>query len=66
MAHNLGLEVIAEGVETPAQAAFLCSEKCEELQGYLYSKPIPAQDFEAYLRANGERASAVIAEALAG
>jgi EAL domain-containing protein (putative c-di-GMP-specific phosphodiesterase class I) len=52
MAHNLGLEVIAEGVETTAQAAFLRAEKCEELQGYLYAKPLPAADFEAYLRAN--------------
>jgi diguanylate cyclase (GGDEF)-like protein len=50
MAHNLGLEVIAEGVETPAQAAFLIGQKCEEAQGYLYSKPLPAADFEAYLR----------------
>ena len=52
MAHNLGLEVIAEGVETAAQAAFLRMEKCEELQGYLYAKPLPAADFEAYLRAD--------------
>jgi EAL domain-containing protein (putative c-di-GMP-specific phosphodiesterase class I) len=47
MAHNLGLEVIAEGVETEVQAAFLRKEKCEELQGYLYGKPMPAREFEA-------------------
>jgi diguanylate cyclase (GGDEF)-like protein/PAS domain S-box-containing protein len=47
MAHNLGLEVIAEGVETETQAAFLRKEKCEELQGYLYGKPMPAREFEA-------------------
>ena len=50
MAHNLGLEVIAEGVETAAQAAFLLKEQCEEAQGYLYAKPMPAADFAAYLR----------------
>jgi diguanylate cyclase (GGDEF)-like protein/PAS domain S-box-containing protein len=50
MAHNLGLEVIAEGVETAAQAAFLLAERCEAAQGYLYGKPISAEAFEAYLR----------------
>jgi diguanylate cyclase (GGDEF)-like protein/PAS domain S-box-containing protein len=51
MAHNLGLRVVAEGVETEAQAAFLLEESCEEAQGYLYAKPLPAAEFEAYLRA---------------
>jgi EAL domain-containing protein (putative c-di-GMP-specific phosphodiesterase class I) len=50
MAHNLGLEVIAEGVETEAQAAFLRSERCEQAQGYLYAKPLPVGDFEDYVR----------------
>ncbi len=50
MAHNLGLEVIAEGVETTGQAAFLLRENCEEAQGYLYAKPLAADAFEAYLR----------------
>jgi EAL domain-containing protein (putative c-di-GMP-specific phosphodiesterase class I) len=50
MAHNLQLEVIAEGVETNGQAAFLLNERCQEAQGFLYSKPLPAQEFEAYLK----------------
>ena len=50
MAHNLGLSITAEGVETAAQAAFLLGEGCEEAQGFLYAKPLSAADFEAYLR----------------
>jgi diguanylate cyclase (GGDEF)-like protein/PAS domain S-box-containing protein len=49
MAHNIGLEVIAEGVETEAQAAFLRKEKCEEAQGFLYSRALPAEQFQDYL-----------------
>ncbi len=50
MAHNLGLGIIAEGVETQAQARFLLEERCEEAQGFLYAEPLSAADFEAYLR----------------
>ena len=49
-AHNLGLAVIAEGVETPAQAAALQAERCEEVQGYLYAKPLPAAEFVEFVR----------------
>jgi EAL domain-containing protein (putative c-di-GMP-specific phosphodiesterase class I) len=55
MGRNLGLEVIAEGVETAAQADFLKAEGCHELQGYLFSKPLPAEVFEQLLQS---RASA--------
>ena len=65
MAHNLGLEVIAEGVETAAQAAFLRAEKCDELQGYFYARPLAAGDVEPYLRSNLAQALRPSANALA-
>jgi EAL domain-containing protein (putative c-di-GMP-specific phosphodiesterase class I) len=49
LARNLNLEVTAEGVETLAQATFLRLENCQELQGYLFSKPLPADAFEELL-----------------
>jgi diguanylate cyclase (GGDEF)-like protein/PAS domain S-box-containing protein len=50
MGRGLGLRVIAEGVETEAQAKFLQSVQCDEGQGYLYAKPMDAVDFEAWLK----------------
>ena len=44
LGHNLGMEVLAEGVETEAQADFLRAEHCDVLQGYLFSKPVPASE----------------------
>lgn len=45
LAHNLGLKVIAEGVETEEQLKFLKLIRCDEYQGYLLSKPVPRSDF---------------------
>ena len=49
IAHNLGMQVVAEGVETNQQLSFLSGLRCEQLQGYLYSKPLPQSDFQKYL-----------------
>ena len=50
MARNLGMEVIAEGVETEEQRAFLERHRCPAIQGYLFSKPVPVDQFEALLK----------------
>jgi EAL domain-containing protein (putative c-di-GMP-specific phosphodiesterase class I) len=49
MAEVLGLDVIAEGVETEAQREFLDLRGCHHFQGYLFGRPQPAADFEAEL-----------------
>jgi diguanylate cyclase (GGDEF)-like protein/PAS domain S-box-containing protein len=51
MGHSLGLTVVAEGVETEAQRAFLADQGCDELQGLLIGAPLSAADFEAWVRA---------------
>ena len=50
LGHKLNLRVIAEGVETDAQAAFLRENNCDEMQGYLFSRPVPAPEIEGLLR----------------
>lgn len=49
MAHNLGLQVVAEGVETADQEAFLITEKCDEAQGFRYAKPMCLEEFKSFL-----------------
>jgi len=50
LAHSLNLDVIAEGVETPGQVEYLIRRGCEMVQGYYFSKPVNAEEFEALLR----------------
>ena len=53
MSHQLGIRVVAEGVETEAQLAFLRERGCDEYQGYLFSRPLPADDLRARFGAGG-------------
>lgn len=50
MAHSLNLTVVAEGVETESQLNYLSAHYCDEIQGYFFSKPLPAPEFEKLLR----------------
>jgi EAL domain-containing protein (putative c-di-GMP-specific phosphodiesterase class I) len=50
LGQKLNLRVIAEGVETDAQLAFLRDNNCDEMQGYLFSKPAPPEDIATMLK----------------
>jgi len=58
MSHALGLVVVAEGVETAAQLAVLERLECDQVQGFLISAPVPAADFERFVRARALSAPA--------
>jgi EAL domain-containing protein (putative c-di-GMP-specific phosphodiesterase class I) len=49
MAHSFEIQVIAEGVETVEQREYLLENGCVYYQGYLFSKPVPIEEFEALL-----------------
>ncbi|MNG29580.1 Oxygen sensor protein DosP [compost metagenome] len=49
LAHNLNLEVVAEGVETPEQMDLLRSFNCDQVQGFLISRPLPVDELIAFL-----------------
>lgn len=53
MAHNLGINVVAEGVETKEQLDQLINYDCDQIQGYYYSKPLPMEAFLTYLNEQG-------------
>jgi len=55
MSKQLGLKTIAEGVETKEQLAFLARLKCEEYQGYLFGKPVPAAQVPVIMRSHRPR-----------
>ncbi|WP_158568822.1 MULTISPECIES: EAL domain-containing protein [unclassified Duganella] len=68
MAHTLGLKVIAEGVETAGQLDFLRTQRCDEVQGFFYSRPLAVAEMTTYLSLRGRPAwpPADAAEAGAG
>jgi diguanylate cyclase (GGDEF)-like protein/PAS domain S-box-containing protein len=53
LAESLDMQTIAEGVETKEQLDYLRQQGCNEVQGYFFSKPLPAAQFEAFVRASG-------------
>ncbi len=63
MAHSLRMKVVAEGVETEAQLHFLRNRHCDQMQGYYFSRPVPANDFVKMLneRKHLDLASSVVA-----
>jgi EAL domain-containing protein (putative c-di-GMP-specific phosphodiesterase class I) len=50
MGRNLNLRVVAEGVETPEEMAFLQAHQCDEAQGYYFSRPVPPEQFAKLLK----------------
>jgi EAL domain-containing protein (putative c-di-GMP-specific phosphodiesterase class I) len=62
MAHGLGLKVIAEGVETDEQLAHLAKQGCEMAQGYLFSKPVHADEITRMLEKQAQAQSDNLSE----
>lgn len=59
LGHSLGLDVVAEGVELPAQVTSLLSLDCDELQGFHFARPMPADEFVLWMQAHLPRTSAL-------
>jgi diguanylate cyclase (GGDEF)-like protein len=57
MAHSLNLETVAEGVETPAQLAYLARRRCDQIQGYHFSRPLPAAQMTRLLQEDARLAA---------
>jgi len=60
MAHKLGIKTIAEGVETESQSELLKRFGCDYAQGFLYAKPMPADDFERFIAENAKAGDQVL------
>lgn len=56
MGQKLGMKILAEGVETEAQLSFLAAERCDQVQGYLIGKPMPATDVDEWVAKFSRRA----------
>ncbi|MEK5400286.1 EAL domain-containing protein [Paenibacillus sp. FSL K6-2859] len=54
LAHSLGLKVVAEGVEHMTELDILSDYQCDEVQGYLFSRPLTVKDFEDLLASEGD------------
>ena len=57
LAHDLGLQVVAEGIETPEQLAAVLALGCDAVQGYLYSRPLPAEEALTWVQARSAEAA---------
>lgn len=65
MSHSLGLRVVAEGVETEDQLEYLRAEGCDEIQGYLFSRPLPPDDCVVLMQSGKQLAAAAASSRIA-